>query len=177
MKNSMIILIIIIIAIVVVIIGFTINNPSSEQDNTSVDDSTPNSQASVNLGGDDSPVEDEEIMEDEEMTGNGDMGENLIMIFEAGYSPKTITINKGESVTFTNEHTRGSWPASDLHPTHRNYPGSNINKCGSNSEEDIFDACKSLGKGESYTFTFNEVGTWDYHDHMKSSFTGTIIVE
>ncbi|MDP6659451.1 MAG: hypothetical protein QF679_00365 [Candidatus Pacebacteria bacterium] len=93
----------------------------------------------------------------------------------SGYSPKSITISKGDTVLFTNSSTFKNWPASDFHPTHTNYPDSGITKC--NSSAIIFDACSSLSKGESFEFTFNEVGTWNYHNHISASKKGTVIVK
>ena len=37
-------------------------------------------------------------------------------------------------------------------------------KC--NTEEKIFDSCKGLKQDESWRFTFNEKGSWGYHDHV-----------
>ena len=87
-----------------------------------------------------------------------------------------MEINKGDIVLFLNEGSSKSWPASDVHPTHTVYPNSGISKCGTVEEENIFDACKGLANGESYSFTFNEIGTWTYHDHLKPYVGGTIVV-
>ena len=58
-----------------------------------------------------------------------------------------------------------------MHPTHAIYPESG-GCIGSK-----FDACKGLKEGESWSFTFNEKGTWNYHDHFDVSKFGKIIVE
>lgn len=100
-----------------------------------------------------------------------------VTITETGFVPKTFTIKQGDSVTWTNTRTGASWPASALHPSHDVYPGSGISKCGTDEERDIFDACEGLREGESYTFTFNEVGSWNYHDHLITSFSGRVVVE
>jgi len=93
-----------------------------------------------------------------------------VEITSSGFSPKTFEINAGDTVTWTNMDSRSHWPASAVHPTHTVYPepGGCI---GSK-----FDACKGLSNRESYSFTFNEKGTWGYHDHLRASLTGTIIV-
>ncbi|MEK6900589.1 MAG: cupredoxin domain-containing protein [Nanoarchaeota archaeon] len=98
-----------------------------------------------------------------------------IKITADGFQPKTLEVKAGTTVTFVNEDTAKHWPASAMHPTHTIYPGSGIEKCG--TEEAIFDACKGLGQGESFSFTFNEIGSWKYHDHLSVSSTGTIVVE
>ena len=41
----------------------------------------------------------------------------------------------------------------------------------------IFDTCKGLKKGESYEFTFNEIGSWKYHNHLNPGQQGTVVVE
>ena len=105
---------------------------------------------------------------------------NIITYTDSGYSPKEITISKGDTVVFKNESSRKIWPASAAHPTHTIYPESNIQKCFDNDTENdriIFDACRSLEIGEEWSFTFNEVGSWVYHNHLRFSHTGKIIVE
>lgn len=86
---------------------------------------------------------------------------NISMVAQ-GFSPSEIKIVKGTTVTFTNNDTVQHWPASGPHPAHTLYPG--------------FDALKGLNQGESYSFTFNKVGVWPYHDHLKPTLYGKIIV-
>ncbi|MBL7045618.1 MAG: hypothetical protein ISR99_01105 [Parcubacteria group bacterium] len=93
----------------------------------------------------------------------------------SGYSPKDITISKGDTVRFVSASGTSNWPASAFHPTHTVYPGSNISKCGTSAK--IFDACGVLADGEAFEFTFNEEGTWKYHNHVSSSRTGSVTVE
>lgn len=99
----------------------------------------------------------------------------VVKITSSGFSPKTLTVKAGTTVTFVNEDSNKHWPASAMHPTHTLYPGSGIDKCGTG--EEIFDACRGLAKGESFSFNFNEKGSWKYHDHLSVSSTGTIVVE
>lgn len=80
----------------------------------------------------------------------------------SAYTPQDVTIKKGEAVTFRNDSTTSIWPASNDHPSHTELSG--------------FDALRSLKKGESYSYTFDAVGSWDYHDHNNPSFSGTITV-
>ncbi len=101
---------------------------------------------------------------------------HTIEITSSGFSPNSLEIESGDSVKFVNLKSVESWPASDIHPTHTLYPGSGSSKCGTAEEENIFDACRGLQTGESYTFTFNEKGSWGYHDHLRASSKGTIIV-
>lgn len=96
---------------------------------------------------------------------------NTVEITSAGFSPNTLTINAGETVIFVNKDLIPHWPASAIHPTHTVYPepGGCI---GSR-----FDACHGLSGGEIFSFTFNQKGTWRYHDHLDPSLTGTIVVQ
>ena len=94
-----------------------------------------------------------------------------VKITASGFEPKTLTVKAGTTITFVNEDSNQHWPASAMHPTHAVYPESG-GCIGSK-----FDACKGLEQGESFTFTFNEKGSWKYHDHLKVSSTGIIVVE
>ena len=103
--------------------------------------------------------------------------EVIVEITSAGFSPNPITINKGDTVAWLNLDTEDHWPASATHPTHIVYPGSGIQKCGTAEQANIFDACKGLSQGEIYSFVFNEVGEWNYHDHLNPSRFGKVIVQ
>ena len=93
-----------------------------------------------------------------------------------GFSPQTLSISAGDTVTWTNQHTVDAWPASAVHPTHTLYPGSDINKCNTAERDSLFDACQRVGQGESYSFRFYEKGSWKYHNHLNPAQTGTIVV-
>jgi plastocyanin len=103
--------------------------------------------------------------------------EVIIKITANGFEPKEVEISKGTKVTWINEQSNLSWPASDVHPTHEVYPGSSIKKCGTPEQDKIFDACRGLNKREKWSFVFNEVGEWHYHDHLNPSWTGKIVVK
>ncbi|MCP6720334.1 MAG: hypothetical protein KJI72_03410 [Patescibacteria group bacterium] len=97
--------------------------------------------------------------------------ENLVVYADDGFSPRTMTVRVGDVVTFENRSQVSMWVASALHPTHGLYPVSG-GCIGS-----AFDACEGIDSGFSWSFTFNEKGTWKYHDHLNARFTGTIVVE
>lgn len=95
---------------------------------------------------------------------DGETGEEFVVsVTDVGFVPDNITVGAGDMVTFTNNGQALHWPASDLHPTHELLPG--------------FDAGRALATGEDYSFTFDEVGTWTFHDHLNPQLTGKIIVE
>jgi plastocyanin len=80
-----------------------------------------------------------------------------------GFSPSSITIKAGDTVTFTNGTSSKMWVASDPHPQHTDFSD--------------FDAGKGYEAGTSYSYTFMEAGTFTYHDHLHSSMRGTVTVE
>ena len=126
----------------------------------------------------DNPIKTAGIVNNPDETGGlAETTENIIEITANGFSPKELTISVGETVTWVNGDTEEHWPATAMHPTHTIYPGSDIEKCGTSEEPNIFDACSGIPPGESYGFTFNEAGSWSYHDHIVNGLFGKIIVE
>jgi len=88
---------------------------------------------------------------------------HTITYTETGFSPTSITINAGDTIIFKNNSARGFWPASNNHPSHAIYPE--------------LDSKKTITAGESWNFTFTEVGSWKYHDHRSNNLGGTIVVQ
>ncbi len=103
--------------------------------------------------------------------------EYTVEITDTGYSPQKVTVKQGDTVKWVNNSSSENWPASAKHPTHEVYPGSSITKCGTAEESNIFDACRGLKAGESYSFTFNEKGMWAYHEHIAVKMFGQVVVE
>ena len=81
---------------------------------------------------------------------------------EEGFYPQELTIQKGQTVGFITKKNKEFWPASNIHPSHTIY-----------SE---FDSGEPVEPQESWSFQFDKVGTWKYHKHLASYYTGTIIV-
>lgn len=102
---------------------------------------------------------------------------NIVSYTGSGYSPATLRVTAGTTVTFRNNGSGEMWPASAVHPTHKVYPGSGIEKCGTSEESKIFDACRGIAPGSAWSFKFDQVGSWNYHNHLNPSFRGTIVVE
>lgn len=90
-------------------------------------------------------------------------GRVMLAIEDTGFSPQTVTVKSGTTVTFVNNGQGLHWPASDVHPTHNLLPG--------------FDSLRGLGTGEEYSFTFTKTGRWSCHDHLHPALTCTITVE
>ena len=91
----------------------------------------------------------------------------------SGYEPKTITIKQGDRVTWVNESTRNLWVASANHPIHSKYPELIEGMCLGSA----FDACEQIPTGGSWSFTFNNIGKWGYHNHLSPSKFGVVIVK
>lgn len=89
-------------------------------------------------------------------------GEVSIILTNRGFVPSEVTVRRGTMVTFSTDAGRPFWPASNLHPSHEIYPA--------------FDPKRPLAPDESWSFTFDEVGEWGMHDHLRSYMTGDIKV-
>ncbi|HEX7651364.1 MAG TPA: hypothetical protein VF439_01440 [Candidatus Paceibacterota bacterium] len=99
----------------------------------------------------------------------------VVTLTDSGFSPETITIKKGQAVTFVNQSKSGMWVASDPHPTHQGYDGTTRTEhCVPGYEGAApFDECTVANQ---FTFTFQQVGSWGYHNHVIDEQHGTVIV-
>lgn len=81
---------------------------------------------------------------------------NSVTIQDFAFSPATITVKKGTTVTWTNQDATA-------HTV---------------TENDGRDGPKSgdLGKGQSYSFTYNSTGTFKYHCSIHPDMLGTVTV-
>jgi plastocyanin len=92
----------------------------------------------------------------------------------SSYSPASVTIKQGGSVTFTS--TAGNmWVASGPHPAHTGYDSTSRSQhCAAGyTGAASFDQCVA---GTTYTFTFNKAGTWPYHNHIQDGAYGSVTV-
>lgn len=81
---------------------------------------------------------------------------NSIAIINFAFSPPTLTINKGDTVVWTNQDSASHRILSD-----------------SGTEIDSV----VLSTGATYTHTFNSAGTFDYHCSIHTSMKGRIVVQ
>jgi len=81
---------------------------------------------------------------------------------DSGFSPSTITVKAGSTITIKNTSSGGLQFESDPHPVHTDDTELNVG---------------TVASGQSMTFTVAEKGTHGYHNHLNPSDTGTIIVE
>ena len=112
--------------------------------------------------------EQEEQSEENENEENGARSEKtpsieIISIRSGRFDDDVVDIRSGDIVRWVNRDSQPHWPASNAHPAHTNLPG--------------FDALRPLGPGESYEFTFTQLGAFGYHDHLNPFVTGKVIVK
>src|SRR3989344_3008307 len=81
---------------------------------------------------------------------NGAAKEFRVVFSDHGFEPENLTINKGSTVIFETIGDRSFWPASNLHPSHMMYPE--------------FDPQIPVDKNDSWSFKFDKIGTWNYHN-------------
>jgi plastocyanin len=101
-----------------------------------------------------------EIAQETPLVESEESEANTVIYQGSGFTPEVITVDTGTTVTFINRSSKPMWVGSDPHPAHTDYPD--------------FD---QLRDGDEYSFTFNEEGSYPYHNHLFPSDTGMIIVE
>jgi plastocyanin len=90
---------------------------------------------------------------------------------DVGFSPASVSINKGDTVRFVNQSSEKLWVGSNPHPVHNGYP--TTGGCRSST----FDSCKEIAAGDAWEFTFDIAGTWGYHNHLNPGKGGTVVVQ
>lgn len=118
------------------------------------------------------PENNSEVAENNPLTADetGESMESLVNYENEGYSPSTLTVKRGSIVTWKNNSQSAMWTASSMHPTHKDYPTEG-GCLGS-----TFDACTGIQPGGSWSFKFDVVGEWKYHNHVVGGRYGTIVV-
>ncbi len=111
---------------------------------------------------------------DSEENETEDASEDTVKYTANGFQPETVTVEPGEEVTWKDEAPGDMWVAVDQHPSHTQYDGTTTNQHCPDPNNSVFDQCTS---GNEYSFTFEEPGTYSYHNHLASSDTGTVVVE
>ncbi|HEC65681.1 MAG TPA: hypothetical protein ENI23_10315 [bacterium] len=162
------VIVLVILLVLAIVAGayyfFYLNDPteeSSSTDTATTSDSSSDSSTTSEVPVDPSNPVDEMIVNDSEDSDEvAEEINSLEVIYDgSSFSPRTLEISAGETVTFTNNSNRNMWVASDPHPIHT-----------------AFSAFDSKGNLDSYSFTFDSAGEYEYHNHSGSSHTGTIIV-
>lgn len=89
------------------------------------------------------------------------------------FSPSMVTIKKGGTVTWVNNNGKDMWVASAQHPSHTAYSGTSRTEHCPDTSGTAFDQCAGDG---NYSFKFDKVGTWAYHNHSAPTKFGKVIV-
>jgi len=87
---------------------------------------------------------------------------NVISYSDSGFSPGSLTVKSGDSVTIKNNTSQTLQVQSNPHPIHTDDPELNIG---------------TIEPGQSKTFTLTTKGTFGYHNHLDPSQTGILIVQ
>lgn len=125
----------------------------------------------------DQEPEDSSTDDQSDQTNNGSEDPTVVTYTDSGFQPSTVTIQQGETVKWESEASRSMWVGSNRHPAHTNYDGTSTREHCVNGEpetDSVFDQCST---GQSFTFTFEKTGTWNYHNHQFSGHQGTVVVE
>lgn len=93
---------------------------------------------------------------------NATTSQNLITYSGNGFSPATLTVKAGTTVTIKNDSSDELQLDSNPHPVHTDDQDLNVG---------------TVNAGESRTFTVNKTGSFGYHNHLNPSQTGHIVVE
>lgn len=81
---------------------------------------------------------------------------------DKGFVPEKIAVKKGTLVHFKNLGVKDLWPASDFYPSDAIYPE--------------FNSKKGISKNDVYTFKFDNVGAWGYHNDLYPVNKGVVVV-
>lgn len=92
--------------------------------------------------------------------------QSTVTYASTGFSPKSVTVKKGTQVTFVNQSGEPIWVGSANYPDHTKYAGTTKDAHCTDANGTVFD---QYAVGDSYTFTFANVGTWGYHNHTAFS--------
>lgn len=88
--------------------------------------------------------------------------QNTVTLTANGFSPASLTIKAGQTVTWVNKSGEAATVNSAPHPVHTAYPPLNLG---------------SFPDGGTLSLKFDKPGTYGYHNHLNPSERGTIVVE
>ncbi len=87
---------------------------------------------------------------------------DTITYSDSGFSPATLTVKSGTTVTIKNDSSRILEFESDPHPDHTDEPELNAG---------------TVSPGKSMTFTVTKTGSHGYHNHLNDDDKGKIVVQ
>ena len=109
------------------------------------------------------PVQSESVTPAASEGASMNKNETVVKISSDAFSPKSVTIKAGDTVTWMNKDTADHQVNSDPHPTHTLFPI--LNKIG------------LIKAGDKKSLQFTTAGTFTYHDHLNPSLIGSITVQ
>jgi plastocyanin len=86
--------------------------------------------------------------------GNGGPGANAVWIQGMAFTPSSITVTAGTTITWTNKDAITHTVTSDT---------------------GVFDS-GNISSGSSFSYTFSTAGTYQYHCKIHASMTGSVVV-
>lgn len=89
-------------------------------------------------------------------------GKNVVTLTPDGWSPSTLVIKAGETVTWVNKSGAEGAVYSVPHPIHTAYPPLNLG---------------TFPDGGTLSLEFDKAGSYGYHNHLNPSQTGVIVVQ
>ena len=87
---------------------------------------------------------------------------NTITFDGTQFSPASLTVKAGSTVTIKNTSSQDLQMDSNPHPVHTDDPDLNVGL---------------VAAGQSQTFTVHQTGTFGYHDHFQPGIQGRITIE
>ena len=161
-------LIVIIIIIAIAVVGFFMLRDGSGVDINTQNDSVTQEQTVEGSDSKDTLVESDDSTIDT-------TGEIIVVTYsDEGFSPKEINVAQGQTVRFVNESSGNMWVGSAMHPDHVVYSDTKLKEHCPDVEGVAFDQCET---GDMYEFIFMKDGEWGYHNHVKPSDFGKVIVK
>jgi plastocyanin len=87
-----------------------------------------------------------------------------VNITSKGFVPATVSIKVGQGVAWTNADVIPHFVIAD-------------NPTPLTATEPLPNSGKALGPTDSYSYVFNQAGTYGYHDSLSPNFKGTVVVK
>jgi plastocyanin len=98
-----------------------------------------------------------------ESQDTGTASDSMTISFDGdSFSPETLSVKVGDTVTVKNDSSRTIQFDSDPHPAHTDNTDLNVD---------------TIRAGQSKSFATTRTGTFGYHDHLNPNATGAIIVK
>ncbi len=111
------------------------------------------------------------------MDSSGERPDTTVVVTytDSGFSPATLNVTVGQTVTFLNHSSGQMWVASNPHPVHTGYDGTTeqVHCAPGYAGPAPFDECSTAN---TFTFTFTKAGSWGYHNHFNESAHGIVVV-